>query len=31
VLAREPWVGQFDPLLGVILHESEDFRALAAE
>jgi NTE family protein len=30
-LAREPWVGQFDPLSGVILHGTEDFRALAAE
>jgi NTE family protein len=31
VLAREPWVGQFDPLSGVILHEAEKFSALAAE
>jgi NTE family protein len=31
VLAREPWVGQFDPLSGVILHEAQEFRALAAE
>ncbi len=31
VLAREPWVGQFDPLSGVILHEAEEFSALAAE
>jgi NTE family protein len=31
VLAREPWVGQFDPLSGVILHEAEELRALAAE
>jgi NTE family protein len=31
VLAREPWVGQFDPLSGVILHDAEEFRALAAE
>jgi NTE family protein len=31
VLAREPWIGQFDPLAGVILHEAEEFRALAAE
>ncbi len=31
VLAREPWVGQFDPLAGVILHEAGDFSALAAE
>jgi len=31
VLEREPWVGQFDQLSGVILHEAEEFRALAAE
>jgi NTE family protein len=31
VLAREPWVDQFDPLSGVILHEAEEFTALAAE
>ncbi|MGE5141153.1 MAG: DUF3734 domain-containing protein [Rudaea sp.] len=31
VLAREPWVGQFDPLSGVILHEAGAFSALAAE
>jgi NTE family protein len=31
VLAREPWIGQFDPLSGVILHEAEEPRALAAE
>jgi NTE family protein len=31
VLAREPWVGQFDPLSGVILHEAEELSALAAE
>ncbi|HEY0802007.1 MAG TPA: DUF3734 domain-containing protein, partial [Steroidobacteraceae bacterium] len=31
VLAREPWVGQFDPLAGVILHGPEEFGALAAE
>jgi NTE family protein len=29
--AHEPWVGQFDPLSGVILHEAEELRALAAE
>jgi len=29
VLAREPWVGQFDPLSGVILHEVKEFEALA--
>jgi NTE family protein len=31
VLARKPWVGQFDPLSGVILHEAKDLTALAAE
>lgn len=31
VLAREPWVGQFDPLSGVILHRSKALTALAAE
>jgi NTE family protein len=31
VPAREPWVNQFDPLSGVILHEAEEFTALAAE
>jgi NTE family protein len=31
VLAREPWVGQFDPLSGVILHEAEELSTLAAE
>lgn len=31
ILAREPWVGQFDPLSGVILHEAEEFKALVAE
>jgi NTE family protein len=31
VLAREPWIGQFDPLSGVILHEADGFRALAAD
>jgi NTE family protein len=30
VLAREAWVRQFNPLLGVILHEAEEFRARAA-
>jgi NTE family protein len=29
VLAREPWVGQFDPLSGVILHEAKEFGAPA--
>jgi len=28
VLAREPWVGQFDPLSGVILHEAKEYEAL---
>jgi NTE family protein len=31
VLAREPWVGQFDPLSGVILHEAGGSAALAPE
>lgn len=31
VLAREPWLGQFDQLSGVILHEAEEITALAAE
>jgi NTE family protein len=31
VLEREPWVGQFDPLSGVILHEAMEQRAVAAE
>jgi NTE family protein len=31
VLDREPWVGQFDPLSGVIVHEAGERRALAAE
>ena len=30
VLAREPWVRQFDPLSGVILHEAEESTALGA-
>ena len=28
VLAREPWVSQFDPLSGVILHTVKEFKAL---
>jgi NTE family protein len=31
VIAREPWLGQFDPLSGVILHEAKELTALAAE
>jgi NTE family protein len=31
VLARKPWIGQFDPLSGVILHKADEFRGLAAE
>jgi len=31
VLAREPWVGQFDPLSGVILHQADELGALAVE
>ncbi len=31
VLAREPWVGQFDPLAGVILHQADALGELSAE
>jgi Patatin phospholipase len=31
VLARKPWMGQFDPLSGVILHEPRHLAALTAE
>lgn len=31
VLARRPWVGEFDPLSGVVLHEHIDEMPLAAE
>jgi NTE family protein len=31
VLARKPWVGEFDPLAGVILHEQPDVTSAAAE
>jgi NTE family protein len=31
VLARKPWVGEFDPLAGVVLHEHIDEMPLAAE
>ncbi|MBV9565229.1 MAG: patatin-like phospholipase family protein [Bradyrhizobium sp.] len=31
VLARAPWVGQFDPLAGVIVHEEVDPMLAAAE
>jgi NTE family protein len=31
VLERKPWVGDFDPLSGVILHEPVDAMAMAAE
>ena len=31
VLARKPWVGEFDPLSGVILHEHVDIMPEAAE
>jgi NTE family protein len=31
VLAREPWVGQFDPLAGVVLRKPEELKPLAAE
>ena len=31
VLARAPWVGEFDPLSGVILHEQAGWIPQAAE
>jgi NTE family protein len=31
VLERAPWVGEFDPLSGVILHEHMELMPLAAE
>lgn len=31
VLGRAPWVGEFDPLSGVILHEQMELMPLAAE
>ncbi len=31
VLERKPWVGEFDPLSGVILHEQMELMPLAAE
>lgn len=31
VLARTPWVGEFDPLSGVVLHEHMDEMPVAAE
>src|SRR5882724_10306186 len=31
VLERTPWVGEFDPLSGVILHEQEETMPQAAE
>lgn len=31
VLARAPWVGEFDPLSGVVLHEHLDEMPMAAE
>jgi len=31
VLGRAPWVGEFDPLSGVILHEQTELMPLAAE
>jgi NTE family protein len=31
VLARKPWIGEFDPLSGVVLHEHMDEMAMAAE
>jgi patatin-like phospholipase/ASCH domain-containing protein len=31
VLERKPWVGEFDPLSGVILHEQAELIQIAAE
>jgi NTE family protein len=31
VLARAPWIGEFDPLSGVVLHEHMDEMPMAAE
>lgn len=31
VLERRPWVGEFDPLAGVVLHEHMDVMPIAAE
>jgi NTE family protein len=31
VLERRPWVGEFDPLAGVVLHEHMDIMPIAAE
>ncbi|WP_027571125.1 patatin-like phospholipase family protein [Bradyrhizobium sp. WSM1743] len=31
VLARRPWIGEFDPLAGVVLHEHMDEMPMAAE
>jgi NTE family protein len=31
VLQRTPWIGEFDPLSGVILHEQTEVMAVAAE
>jgi len=31
VLDRSPWVGEFDPLSGVILHEQMEIMPVAAE
>ncbi|RZN11409.1 patatin [Bradyrhizobium genosp. SA-3] len=31
VLARRPWIGEFDPLAGVVLHEHMDALPIAAE
>jgi NTE family protein len=31
VLERKPWVGEFDPLAGVVLHEQMDALPEAAE
>jgi len=31
MLDRAPWVGEFDPLSGVVLHEQTELMSAAAE
>jgi NTE family protein len=31
VLHRAPWIGEFDPLSGVVLHDNPDILPVAAE
>jgi NTE family protein len=30
-LARKPWISEFDPLSGVVLHQQADWMAAAAD